>query len=494
MGLLLTIDVVDRLKLLQICAFAYFTYLVYTSISRLYFHSLSKYPGPRLWAISKLPDAYYRAIGRQAFINAEIHRQYGPVVRTAPDELSFNVEEAWNDIYGKPTPRNTQLPKDELQFFKPVSGTNGMIQEPSDEEHQRQRRFFSQCFSEKALRDQEPIMKQYFDLLIQRLREQYGQATDLNMWYSLAVFDISCDLAFGESLSCLKNSVIHPWLKSIQMMMKFLPATGMTMKFYPLDKILLFLATPYARQAEMKHRIFVEEKVKKRLEIQAPRPDLTFNTPDGLNFSQICENAAPLITGGSEPSSSLLAAATYLLLTNPSTLAKLTALLRTAFKSDEEINSITINKIDYLLAILNEAFRLYPPAPVILGRVTPPEGCIIAGSFVPGNTVVSVNSWGASRSSTNFVRPNEFIPERWMGAPEFKDDKRKVVQPFSVGPRNCLGQNLAWLEIKIILARVIYNFDLELCEESRGWMERQKFYIVAERSELMVRLKTAARD
>jgi len=220
----------------------------------------------------------------------------------------------------------------------------------------------------------------------------------------------------------------------------------------------------------------------------------TYNTPDGLSFSQLCENTAPLITGGSEPSSSLLAAATYLLLTNPSILAKLTALLRTAFKSNEEINSVTVNKVDYLLAVLNEAFRLYPPAPVILGRVTPPEGCIIAGGFVPGNTVVSVNSWGASRSSTNFIRPNEFIPERWMGAPEFKHDKRKVVQPFSVGPRNCLGQNLAWLELKIILARVIWNFDLELCEESRGWMEKQKFYIVAERSQLMVRLKPAVRD
>jgi hypothetical protein len=52
-------------------------------------------------------------------------------------------------------------------------------------------------------------MEQYFDLLIQRLHEHCGQATDLNMWYSLTVFDISCDLAFGESLGCLKNQVIH---------------------------------------------------------------------------------------------------------------------------------------------------------------------------------------------------------------------------------------------------------------------------------------------
>jgi len=58
------------------------------------------------------------------------------------------------------------------------------------------------------------------------------------------------------------------------MMMKFLPATGITQKFYPLDKILKFLATPYARQAELEHRNFVEERVKKRLETEGSRSDL----------------------------------------------------------------------------------------------------------------------------------------------------------------------------------------------------------------------------
>lgn len=217
----------------------------------------------------------------------------------------------------------------------------------------------------------------------------------------------------------------------------------------------------------------------------------TFNTPSGLSFEEICENASPLIVGGTDTTSSLLSGVTYLLLNNPSVLAKLTAMLRTAFKSEGEINSVTVNKIDYLLAVLQQAFRLYRPVAVFLSRVTPPQGCFIAGSFVPGNTCVAVNLWGASRSSSNFIRPNDFIPERWMGAPEFKDDKRKVVQPFSAGPRNCLGQSLAWFELKIILARVLWNFDLELREESYGWIERQKYFVVADRPELMVRLKPA---
>jgi hypothetical protein len=77
--------------------------------------------------------------GHQARVVAELHRRYGPVVRTAPDELSYNVEEAWQDIYGKPPQRNTQLQKSPLQFTPTHSGVNSMIQEPDDEEHQRMR-------------------------------------------------------------------------------------------------------------------------------------------------------------------------------------------------------------------------------------------------------------------------------------------------------------------------------------------------------------------
>lgn len=39
-----------------------------------------------------------------------------------------------------------------------------------------------------------------------------------------------------------------------------------------------------------------------------------------------------------------------------------------------------------------------------------------------------------------WAQVEEFIPERWLGDPKFKDDKRDVFQPFSVGPRNCIGK------------------------------------------------------
>jgi hypothetical protein len=57
-------------------------------------------------------------------------------------------------------------------------------------------------------------------------------------------------------------------------MMKVAPIIGLTQKFYPLNRIILFLASPFARKAEIEHISFVKAKVWKRLELEAPRPDL----------------------------------------------------------------------------------------------------------------------------------------------------------------------------------------------------------------------------
>ncbi|KAK4031827.1 cytochrome P450, partial [Parachaetomium inaequale] len=69
-----------------------------------------------------------------------------------------------------------------------------------------------------------------------------------------------------------------------------------------------------------------------------------------------------------------------------------------------------------------------------------------------------------------------FLPERFLpGASTdaespFKNDKMDALQPFSLGPRACLGQNLAWAELRLILAKVVWNFDLGLPRDSAKWL------------------------
>ncbi|CZR68230.1 related to cytochrome P450 CYP3/CYP5/CYP6/CYP9 subfamilies [Phialocephala subalpina] len=476
----------------------FLSYLVCSAFYRVYCHPLSVYPGPRLWAISRLPNAYNQVTGNLSYRISELHEQYGPIVRTAPDELSYIVD-AWQDIYGKPAPRNEELKKDASQFNPPPNGVYGLLMEPSDKEHARMRRNLSAGFSEKAMRDQEPIMKKYFDLLIQRLHENCEQPVDMVKWYNLTTFDVISDLTFGESFNCLEDSELNFWVSTFFRFLVAANLLGLAMKFYPLDKIMLSLAPTSLKQLQIQHRDITAAKLKKRLELPDPRTDFLsqaqkfYNTPEGMSFDELTTTAVVLIIAGSETTATLLSGVTYYLLANPQVLSKLTAEIRGEFRNESDITMISVNRLNYELAVLNEALRIYPASAGSLPRVTPPEGCTIAGRFVPGNTSVAVNHWSAYHSRSNFKRPYDFIPERWTGDAEFKDDNRKVLQPFSVGPRNCIGRNLAYTEMRVILAKMIWNFDMELCEESREWNKGQKVFLVYDKPPLMVKLKPVVR-
>lgn len=79
-----------------------------------------------------------------------------------------------------------------------------------------------------------------------------------------------------------------------------------------------------------------------------------------------------------------------------------------------------------------------------------------------------------------------------MGDVEFADDNRAALQPFAVGPRNCLGRNLAYAEMGLILAKVLYNFDLDLDAKTGQWMD-QKVYGIWGKKPLWVKLKPVAK-
>lgn len=93
----------------------------------------------------------------------------------------------------------------------------------------------------------------------------------------------------------------------------------------------------------------------------------------------------------------------------------------------------------------------------------------------------------------HFKDPFSFHPERWLGDPAFADDHRDTFQPFHLGTRNCLGRNLAYIEMRIILARVLWNFDIKIDQESVDWMRKQRIYNLWEKGPLYAYLTPVER-
>lgn len=92
--------------------------------------------------------------------------------------------------------------------------------------------------------------------------------------------------------------------------------------------------------------------------------------------------------------------------------------------------------------------------------------------------------------STNFTKPEEFHPERFLGDESFSSDNLAVLRPFSAGNRDCIGQNLANAEMRLVLSKLLWNFDFELDDRSKDWTKHQKVYILWDKLPLWIKVKT----
>ena len=214
-----------------------------------------------------------------------------------------------------------------------------------------------------------------------------------------------------------------------------------------------------------------------------------------MSKEEIIATFEVLMVAGSETTATLLSGVTYQLLKNPNVLKKLVAEIRSTFVHSHEITIASVNNLTYQLAVLDEALRIMPPIANALVRLVPSgPGEIVGGHFVPGGVRVGIPAWAACRSPLNFRDPESFVPERWLGDARYAKDRREASQPFSIGPRSCLGRSLAYAEMRIVLARVLFEFDLELMEASKSWLQNLKNFNLWQKDPLMVKLKPVVRS
>ncbi|KAB8263697.1 cytochrome P450 [Aspergillus pseudonomiae] len=463
------------------CAAAIALYVVSNAVYNIFFHPLARYPGPLSHAASRLPYFIRVFKGTLPFDMLDFHQRYGDIVRIAPDELAFSHPDAWKDILGH-NKGGLYLEKASW-FYRPLEYDQPHIFNESREEHSRLRRQLAHSFSDKGMRDQEPMIRGYVDLLLQRLcKVGCGEkAVDLSAWYNYTTFDIIGDLSFGESFGCLKGSSYVEWIESIFMAIRFATVLQ-ALSFTPLFKqVLLALVPQSVRERRERLNEFTRQKMLRRMAIAEERPDLIeglLKKKEELNLTvdKLTANAETLVIAGSETMATLLSGVTYLILKNPEAYQTLVKEVRSAFNSEEEINLLSVAKLPYMLACLDEALRMYPP-----GAVGPPR------------TYVSIHHWALYRREEYFSDPHTFHPERFLRDPRFLHDRRDVLQPFHIGPRSCLGRNLAYSEMRLILALMIFNFDMKLSDDSQDWI-RQKNILMWQRGPLNVHLTPIHRN
>jgi cytochrome P450 len=363
-------------------------------IYNVYFHPLSKYPGPKLWAAFDFTRTVGRMQGHIDFQIAEEHRKHGEVVRIGVNELSFINPNAWKDIYGH---GHAELRK----FFPPNTINPNQIIAANASDHFRMRRAMLPAFSEKALAQQERLIRVYIDLLCERLSEcaQSAQAVDMTRWYNLTTFDLIADLCFGKSLGGLETGKSNAWIGKIEKMLKIMPVLLLVTSFPLLMTVFNLVLGQKMQQSRKEHQDYAASLAMNRIQgkEQADRGDFmdfilrSRGEAHQLTDEELIHNADLFMVAGSETTATVLLGVTYYLLNNPHAYKRATEEVRAAFVHPEDITFREASvRLPYMLACLNEAMRVFPSIPLVLLRITndgPPTP--IAGHSIPPSVSIS---------------------------------------------------------------------------------------------------------
>jgi len=226
-----------------------------------------------------------------------------------------------------------------------------------------------------------------------------------------------------------------------------------------------------------------------------------------LDFGEMVSDGVNAIIAGSDTTSTVLVTVWYYLLRNPSFYARLRDEIEAAFPSREEPANLQIlSTLPYLHGCINEAMRLHPPVAsgsqraVLRGT----GGRMIDQHSIPEGTNILLHTYSIQRDPRYFSPyPEDFWPDRWL-APEHRkslndvskplDNNIKVVHdsrafiPFSIGPRVCVGKNLAMNEIRIVVSSIVQKFDMRFADgfNSDEWTTGLKDFFLLEKGPLPV--------
>ena len=124
-----------------------------------------------------------------------------------------------------------------------------------------------------------------------------------------------------------------------------------------------------------------------------------------------------------------------------------------------------LEKLPYLTATIQEGLRMTHPVTHRSSRVFPEKTLIYDGRRIPPGTVIHMTGLLIHENEDVFPDPRIFKPERWLG--EDQQQLQRHLVSFSRGSRSCLGINLAWAELYLILANVFRRFDFDVSEVIR---------------------------
>jgi beta-ring hydroxylase len=183
---------------------------------------------------------------------------------------------------------------------------------------------------------------------------------------------------------------------------------------------------------------------------------------------QMCYELKTFLLAGHETSAAMLIWTTYELVKNQDKMAKATAEANKvlgAVKPGKLPTRDELAHLDYVVGALKESLRLYSVVPVVTRCAIDDD--VLGGCRIPAGTTVIMSLQGVHHREDLWPNPMSFEPERFLNGANDELGNYAYL-PFIQGPRNCLGQYLALLEARVVLATLLKRFKFTSASTKNG--------------------------
>ncbi|EMD39593.1 hypothetical protein CERSUDRAFT_80974 [Gelatoporia subvermispora B] len=430
---------------------------------RIYRSPLTALPGPKFTIFSGLWLMYKEFTRQRRKWLHQLHLQYGPVVRIAPNEVSFASWDALKEIY---ISGGTGYDKTSFyDLFDNLDEKNMFTTLDKMTHATRKKRFVDRYNKSTVMQpDLVSVVRENAGLFIAKCTE----SNSADIYVNLHCYSIDCishHLFHPYGFHSLTDESDIPKMEEIT----FYDALVEHYLQYYFPK-LMALKARIIRPKDRQHGPIASHVL--NLVRGGPETDSSAvlhklknhkESPDDLYIASECMDH---LLAGTDTAGDTLCMLMYHL--------SLPSSYPTQQKLHEELINSPIDTFDdlpYLDAVLKEALRCWNPAPMSLPRRVPSDGRTIAGVFIPGDTIVSCQSYTLHRLDTEvFPNPDEFIPERWL----HDDDhtaRNQLMFAFGAGGRMCIGKHLATLEMKVLLQEVYTHYRTKVADDMTACMD-----------------------
>jgi cytochrome P450 len=352
--------------------------------------------------------------------------------------------------------------------------------------HRQQRKLIQPVFHHGNLKDIAVIMRERARQRAESWRA--GQTLNLNQEMHALTLTIVAEALFGTEVGERTGRVSQLMETVMETFFLFMS---------PLASLFEFFGHPKLKRAAKARRelsAIVQTMIDERRKTNQTRKDLLtllFAAQDpetglGMSDEQLRDEVMTLFLAGHETTANALAWTIYLLTQHPDIAQRLAAEVRPvgmrsrlrepapamemdkgpssvgqacASPADDLESELGTKDDDLLSRVIRESLRLYPPVWAVGRRAT--QDLQIGGTEVPKGAIVLACQWALHRSDRYFSNPIQFDPDRWMS-----DDQRALPKyaffPFGGGPRSCIGEGFAWMELRIVLTEILRRWRFEI--------------------------------